>query len=298
MASLYKTLKVYWKCVAKARFALQLELLRPLPLRWIVCWLAFRARIKHSRVASSIAGATAELKRRRAANALINKYLTVLLMPRSVAKVRAEVDFSVHGWRHIESALSQGRGAVLLTSHVGMPRLLRWYLQSLDYPICQVFAMDIPKVATKAEDHIKLWIRSRFQVQTEDLVGDEGFSIQYMKKAYDCLKQNGLVNIAGDGDISHRQVPVKILGRELRFPVGGLSLGLLGGAPVIPCFTAIEPGPALRIHIQDPLPVAEGRSRSEQLQELATAYAARVEEYIIGDSTNVHHSLYAPLLAD
>ena len=286
-----------------------LELLRPFPFLWTLRWLRTMGWLKYYMAIGarrraiewmnfSLPASSQKIVRRRAAreqviNSLVKTFASKLMMIRDATKYPSLIQ--VEGLQHLVQAFESGNGAVLLTTHVGMPRLLRWYMRTLDYDVVYLLLVGRPKVA---KDSLRAkfgdWHRNRYHLDNDAVFGREELSVQYLKKAYHHLQQNGLVNIAGDGWGGESRVPVRIFGKEQSFATGGLSLGLMAGAAILPCFTMIDSSSRFRIVIQAPLQSAKGEIRA-QLEPLASDYASRIEEYIQQNPTNVFGSQYLSL---
>ena len=286
----------------KLCFYITLELLRPFPFPWALRWLRMLGWLKYYVVVGarrrairwmdvSLPASASETLRRRSAreqviNSLVKDFASDLMMIQDAAKYPSLI--RVEGWQHVQQTLDSENGALLLTTHVGMPRLLRWYLRTLDYDVCYLLKMGLPRVAKNSlRAKFGRWHRNRYNLDDDALFGQEELSVQYLKKAYHHLQQNGLVNIAGDGSSGDKRVPVKICGQELSFAMGGLSLGLMTGATILPCFTMLDSSEPFRLVIQAPLQCTEGKTRTQQLESLVSAYASRIEGYIQQNPTNV-----------
>jgi len=301
--SVTQKIRYRWR---RIRFALELEVLRRLPLTWIVAWLRFRIRLRFLRrdLRERSNGETYRLIEgypqtrrqniKRHTSKVLARYLGFLLMTRDAAKYHSFLD--IEGWERVDAELEKGKGVVLLTSHVGFTRLLRWYLRSCDYPACHIYTMDIPKVATSFNERFQLRMRRRHNIDEEGLVGNEDSSVQFMKRAYECLRQNGVVNISGDGHVGERRIKVPMFDGMVSFPTGGISLALMSGAAILPCFSDVDDSPRFRILIQEPLSCPTGLSRSDQVQSLAESYAARIAEYVLRHPSNVAQRNYLRLL--
>ena len=168
-------------------------------------------------------------------NYIFRQHLTYLLMLHDVDDLNDLID--LEGWQYVDEAIQRQNGAVLLFSHVGFPRLLRWYLQSRGHPVHHLVKMGFRTGylsgtrQTGIYGLIDQWLRARFLLDTDDLIGQDDLSARYMKKALDHLKQNGLVTIAGDGWFGDSRTPVTMCGHEFSFPLGGLSLAGCGESP-------------------------------------------------------------------
>ncbi|MCP4885197.1 MAG: hypothetical protein P1U77_22735 [Rubripirellula sp.] len=291
----------------KLCFYTTLELLRPLPFFWALRWLrllglckyyvalgARRRAIRWMNV--SLPGTASVMTRRRLAreqvvNSLVKDFASDLMMLQDAAKYPSLI--RVEGWQHVQQMLESGNGVILLTTHVGVPRLLRWYLRTLDYEVCYLLKMGLPKVEKHSfRARFGRWHRNRYHLDDDVLFGQEELSVQYLKKAYRQLQQNQLVNISGDGSSGDTRVPVRICGQELSFATGWLSLGIMSGAEILPCFTMLDSSKLFRLVIQSPLRCADGDQGAKQLDAMLSDYVSRIEEYIQQNPTNVFISQY------
>ena len=294
----------------KLCYYLVLEVFRLLPFLWalrglrLLGWLwyyvvpgAGRQAIRW--VEASLPASTTESIRRWTAreqviNSLTKKFASDLMMIHDASEYSSLIQ--VEGWEHVQKAVERGSGVVLLTTHVGIPRLLRWYLRTLDYHVYFLLKMGLPGAGQHSfRARFGRWHRNRYRLDDDELFGQEEVSVQYLKKAYRHLKQNGLVNISGDGSSGDRRIPVTICGRESSFATGGLSLGLLSGAAVLPCFTMLDSSPQFRLVIQRPLQDNQEAGREPQLESMLSDYVARIEAYIRQNPTNVFRPLYLSL---
>ncbi|MDG2125909.1 MAG: hypothetical protein P8J87_19575 [Verrucomicrobiales bacterium] len=197
-------------------------------------------------------------------------------MSRKPEHLRNRLD--LRGWERIDAALARGRGVVLLTAHLGTPKLLRWYLRCQAYPVIHVYRFGIPARAKSVEQRFKLLLRKRHNLDQEALVGGHG--VDYIKGALDHLRKNGIVNISGDGPRGSRRVAITVAGAEKTLPIGGFMLGSLAGAEILPVFSQISSHAALQIEVQEPLRAGEYTSREEHINQLAAAYAERLDAFL------------------
>lgn len=294
----------------KLCFYLSLEVLRQLPFLWalrvlrLLGWLWYyvvpgAGRRANCWMEAALPASTTKSIRRRTAreqvvNSLIKTFASDLMMIHDATEFSSLLQ--VEGWEHVQNAVERGNGVVLLTTHVGIPRLLRWHLRTVDNQVCYLLKMGLPN----AEKHsfrarFGRWHRNRYRLDDDKLFGQEEFSVRYLKKAYRHLKQNGLVNIAGDGSSGDQRIPVTICGQKSSFATGGLSLGLLSGAAILPCFTRLGSSPQFRLVIQGPLHDNQGAGHEQQLESMLSDYVARIETYIRQYPTNVFRPLYLSL---
>lgn len=287
---------------------LRLEALRPLPLRWacraLRCgafvWWQGRRRQRLERTelvraflpAGTPAAAVERLAREHALNRIAEIHLRYLVM-RHDARDLGDL-LEVEGWRHVEEALASGKGAVLLSSHVGFYRLLRWYLRTRDVETLHLMRIGVPEKPERTlRELAAARIRDRYRLAGDRLAG-AGFEAAYLKQAYEHLRRGGLVEIAGDGNAGSSHVLVRLRQRSWVFRTGGLALGQMAGAPVLPCFTTLERGPRFRLEIQRPLEHDAAPTRPLQIAAMARDYARRLEHYLDQHPSNVGMRFLVP----
>ena len=290
------------------RFYATLSVFRPLPLDWLFRILRVQARVnyafnlakrrrskewlQHLGLTDRSPAEVARLIKQLFAYATFRRYLDHLLLRRDA---RDWPDLlTVEGWDRVEKALGEHRGVLLLTSHVGLPIAERWFLRTQSHRVYYLLRIGFPSEQdTSWRARFRRYHHKRYGLDEDDLFGNEELSVQYMKKAYDHLRRNGIVNITGDGPVGGgRRHPVTICGRPRMLPDGGISLARLSGAPIVPCFTSFDDRPAFHIEFQEPLSCPPGDLRDEA-RALAEAYAARMTGFITRHPTNVTNFEYA-----
>lgn len=197
------------------------------------------------------------------------------------------------GWERVESALKLKKGVILLSSHTGFAWAERPFFLSRRPDILYLHLL---RVAGPDDQSLRArllrWRRRRFGLDRGNLIGNEGFSLQYMKKAFNHLRNNGIVNLTGDGLAgTGRRYPVTICGRHRTLPAGGISLGRISGATILPVFTSMHTRgelPRFQIEIQEPLRDPVGLCPAEQTRTLVEAYAARVDGFVKRHPENVY----------
>lgn len=286
------------------RYLITLELLRLCSLRTTLRCLRGLAWLKHvthrrerrqaklwaSEIlpGSTTASDREAFIRRHVTHSVVHAHLTPLILGHDAAQ-HADM-LEVEGWEHAEEALRQGRGCVLLASHLGMPRLLRWHLRTRDHRVLNLMTMGLPEYpADSWRGRVRAWHRRRYHLDDETTLGHGGVAIRYLKPAFHHLERNGIVCIGGDtsstGDGSPTSVEVR--GRRITVGMGGLSLGLMTGAPIIPFFTMLGRAPEFRVVLQNPLQPGPGPGRDARLAALLADYARRIELQIERSPDNV-----------
>ena len=133
------------------------------------------------------------------------------------------------GLENIHNALKKGRGAVILTAHLG-----HWELGGilLDY---LGFKVNVVQQLYDSSEQNDILDKNKAIRGIKIIPSDSpaGFALN----VYRALKNNELVAIQGDRDPDGSGVKVDFFGRPARFPRGPVMLALKTGAALVPAFT-------------------------------------------------------------
>ena len=142
-----------------------------------------------------------------------------------ISKEKLKQRVEIEGLEHLDNALKKGRGAVIITAHIG----------NFEWGACRI-----------AVEGYKIWALSL--VRKNRLVGkffesnrlSKGFKTLYINRmlnVFRILKNNEIVAIPSDWDPTGRAArPFKFFGRTAYLPTGALQIALKSGAPLIPSF--------------------------------------------------------------
>ena len=135
----------------------------------------------------------------------------------------------------LDDAIEAGRGAILLSIHLG-----NWELGGLGLAE-KGYRMNI---LTFREPDAKVNLK-REQLRRERginfiYVDREATSALAIVEAVNALNRNEVLAILGDRDGSSHTMALEFFGRQVQLPVGFAYLALASGAPVIPVFVPLE----------------------------------------------------------
>ncbi len=178
---------------------------------------------------------------------------------------------ATEGFHHLEAALAAGRGAVLITGHLGNWELLNARLSTAGIPMSiavrEVYDPRLHVLATR--------LRARFGTEVIPRGADAG------KRLAAALRRNRVVGLLIDQDIRDVSgVFVPFFGRLAWTPLGAAMLAIRNGAPVIPAFSHRRPDGSHLARALSPLPVPEGGSLRERVRDLTAAATAAIETQI------------------
>ncbi|HEY6000644.1 MAG TPA: glycosyltransferase [bacterium] len=203
---------------------------------------------------------------------------TTVYLDRLLLESGDAIRFTFEGREHLYASLAEGRGGILLMSHLGAwemgARLLRRSLPELRLMLY---------VGRRAKEDIE-------RLQKEDLaasgvrlqvVGEDGGSPFDLVEGAAFLRSGGFVSMAGDLDWREDRegLPVRFAGHEVRLPEAPFMLALVARAPLYVFFAARRAPRQYHFALRGPLPLpaASRERRREVVREAAQAYADLLE---------------------
>jgi predicted LPLAT superfamily acyltransferase len=180
-----------------------------------------------------------------------------------------ELQVTIEGLPLVEQALGNGKGCVMLGSHLGSFDLLMFaHRQMRGRPVTVMMQVD-PRARLRKlagiDDSVNV-IR----------VGEPG---SYMR-AHEALARGEIVGILADRiDAGAASINIPFMGRDTQLPIAPHVLAARSEAPVLMCFGLYEGGNRYRLRFVDCGPAAPRASRGPALQPAVARYAALLEEH-------------------
>ncbi|MBU4313480.1 MAG: lysophospholipid acyltransferase family protein [Actinobacteria bacterium] len=153
------------------------------------------------------------------------KNIVDLLKHPIISKEKLKQRVEIEGLEHLDNALKKGRGAVIITAHLG----------NFEWGACRI-----------AVEGYKIWVLSlviknrlvgKFFESNRLSKGPKTIYINRMLNVFRILKNNEIVAIPSDRDPTGRAArPFKFFGKTAYLPSGALQIALKSGAPLIPSF--------------------------------------------------------------
>jgi len=162
---------------------------------------------------------------------------------------RVEID----GLEHLDKALSRGQGAILVTAHYGYARLIKPILRSTGRPALLVGPspqgrgpQDFPPFFTRFGSFVHTRLlnlphASSLDGRWRDTVGVDLPAELNLRPHVAALKRNETLIILTDGRSVQALWPVPVLGIEVSFASGAVSIARRAGAAVLPTFVVDDP---------------------------------------------------------
>lgn len=173
------------------------------------------------------------------------------------------------GREHIDKALAQGRGAIILTAHFGNWELLGASILANGYTIRGITR----QLRSKRLEAIVSSHREK--------VGWQGIDRdRSVREVLRCLKRNELIAILADVDTRTRGIFVDFFGRPAYTPYSPVALALKTGAAILPTFIIRQPDDSHRAIVESPLRLHRSEAKAEELLVNTQRFTKVIESYI------------------
>ncbi|HOO71288.1 MAG TPA: lysophospholipid acyltransferase family protein [Spirochaetota bacterium] len=207
---------------------------------------------------------------------------TRVILDRMLLLNYGNINFSSHGWEHLVRAGKEGRGGVIVMSHMGNWDVAAHLLRKEGIPLM---------IFMGAKDREQLEKRQKDDLSERGIrivaVGKDGGSPLDIIEGLSFVRRGGFVALTGDllWNRSQRSVEAQFLGRPVKLPVAPYILAMKAGAPLL-FFFAFRNGPgsySFSISETLRLPRARGDAADEAVRNAAQHYAdvltARLREH-------------------
>lgn len=179
--------------------------------------------------------------------------------------------FELVGWENAEKVLAPGRGAVVVTGHIGNWELLAAYWAWMGQPVVaiarRVYAEDLNRMLTE--------LRARQGV--ESILRESPNSARQILAA---MKRNALLAMLIDQDTNVQSVSVPFFGRLARTPVAAASLAIRRELPAIAAFIQRRPEGGHRITVLPPFEIERTGDVSADIKNLTRQFNEVIERQI------------------
>jgi KDO2-lipid IV(A) lauroyltransferase len=178
---------------------------------------------------------------------------------------------SVDGWHHLEAVRAMGRGAIVVTGHVGNFDLLAAYAAHRGFPIAAVGGpTDHPRL-----DQLLVDLRAGYGMQVILRRSQESW-----REILRVLKRRGHLVLMIDLDIPVPSVSVPYFGRLARTPVAPAMLALRRGVPVVPAFARRRPEGGHHFTILAPIQPVDSGDRRRDVIALTHQFSQLLEDHL------------------
>jgi KDO2-lipid IV(A) lauroyltransferase len=179
----------------------------------------------------------------------------------------------VHGNEHLEHAVADGKGAVLLTAHLGNWELGGVLLSQQHLPVSIVYVKD----AFADVERFRSFLRGQGEVEEIAIAPGAAWSSLPVLRA---LRAGRLVAMQGDRDFDGKGIPAPFFGELVRFPRGPFLVALLTGAPILPAFVSYTKAYRFEASFGEPIHVVSTGDREADLHKAVERWAQVLEAEI------------------
>ena len=173
------------------------------------------------------------------------------------------------GKAHLDRALAQGRGAIILTAHFGNWELLAASIVANGYALNPITR----QLRSKRLDAIIRTYREK--------AGYSGIDRdKSVRAALRCLKRNELIGILADVDTRVNGLFVDFFGRPAYTPYSPVAIALKTGAAILPTFIIRQPDDSHRAIVEAPLTLEQSEDRQHDLVVNTQRFTKVIESYI------------------
>lgn len=189
-------------------------------------WARGRRSVKENVAAALGSGANPSVVRRIARQCMRNfcKYAIDFLRFSSLSPHIGGDRVTIHGLENLDSALREGKGAILVSLHIGNFDLGVRLISRLGYPVSAI--VDTLKIG-QVDRLVRKW---RANLGVRLIATKEGVT-----KMAEVLRKNELLALLIDCPEYERGIEVKFGHKSAMLPAGAATLALRTGAKVIPC---------------------------------------------------------------
>lgn len=176
--------------------------------------------------------------------------------------------------RAMKELLSEGRGAVVLTMHIGQWDLGLKLLTHFGYPVHVVMTREEPEKVTRYASDARAGPNLR--------VHETGSSPLLAVELAAALRRGEVVAVQADRAVGSGLMATPFFGSEVPLPTGPVLLAMATGAPVLPAFILLERGRRYRVTTMEPLRFQRHRGvPPDSMVREAMGRVARVMESVV-----------------
>jgi KDO2-lipid IV(A) lauroyltransferase len=201
----------------------------------------------------------------------------------------------IEGLEHLDRGLAGGRGVVLMLSHYGANQMVMPALGHRGYAMSQLSAPPTAWIGRREEGRVNpLWKRvQQWRYEHEQALPAAMIDVfGFMRPAYRCLEQNGVLGVAFDGGGGRRWVSVPLGQRTAWVSTQPWQLARSTGAAVVPALVTRRPRQAIhRVVLRRPIRVARTADRAADVAGAARRYAAWFSDHVVGRPAPYLHFL-------
>jgi KDO2-lipid IV(A) lauroyltransferase len=188
-----------------------------------------------------------------------------------VIRERLDDYVEVEGWEHVTGVLAQGKGAIVITGHIGNWELLAAYFAIKGVPVAAIAR----RIYNPRINDLICEFRARSGVKT---ILRESPSAS--REILQVLRAQGVLAMVIDQDTKAPSISVPFFGRMARTPVAAASLAIRREVPVVAVFAQRRPQGGHRLLVLPPIAAPRTGDRKTDVLALTKAFNEILEKRI------------------
>jgi KDO2-lipid IV(A) lauroyltransferase len=176
------------------------------------------------------------------------------------------------GKQNIRRSLDRGKGAILLTGHIGNWEIGGITLAGATREVHMVYMPDRFAAFEKA----RLKTRSSHNVRGIPMGSSFDTSLMVIR----LLAENKIITMKGDRALNGEGITIPFFGKDTVFPKGPFLVSFIAGAPILPAFVVLNEHNRYVPIVEEPIDVRRTGNREDDIRSLALRMAQVVEKYV------------------
>jgi len=176
---------------------------------------------------------------------------------------------TINGKENLDKTLAEGKGALLVSAHLGNWELGAAVVGCLGYDL---HAITLDHKDKRVND---LFLSQRLSCNVTSIpIGAQ------LRNCFKVLKNNRPLAIAGDRDFTENGTEIEFFGEKTLMPKGPAFFGLKTGAPIIPTFLIRNEDDSFKMVFATPIKANPTGDREKDMEALMKKYISVLERYI------------------
>ena len=192
---------------------------------------------------------------------------------------------AIEGREHLDEALAQGKGAIVMIGHFGANQMIMPALGYRGYAMNQLSAPPTAWSHIRVDDRVnRLWetVQRRRWSLEQQLPTQHIDVFSFLRPAFRALKRGEVLGLAFDGGGGRRWIPMPLGRRTAMVSMQPWQLARTTAAPILPAVVVRDPGSTShRLLLQPSFTVAHTADRRADVEAATQHYGQWFSEQLI-----------------
>ena len=197
------------------------------------------------------------------------KYLVDFLRFEKLSKDNRDNYIHIEGLKYIDEALKRGKGAIILSAHIG-----NWEMGGV------AMALAGYSIGAVALPHRHKAVDDFFNSQREG----KGMKVipvgKAVRECLNLLRENKLIALLGDRGFGEKGMVMDFFGKPTALPKGPAAISLKSGAALVPGFVFRNKDDTCTLKFEKAIEFSPSGNKDADIKTLIVKYKSVIEEYI------------------